>query len=102
MSRNTRGCDAHSGIAGFGQNTGRSFGVDRYDRRLRGVASHRHTFVSQCFFDAFLPFTVSKNSSCSFVGDRPARARCRSARWSYSRIGVTSAAVPVKNASSAM
>ena len=26
MSRNTRGCDDHKGIAGFGQNTGRSVG----------------------------------------------------------------------------
>jgi len=47
------------------------------------------------------PFTVSKNSDCRRVVTGP-RPPLPIGRLSYSRIGVTSAAVPVKKASSAM
>src|SRR5262245_21887792 len=59
------------------------------------------TGVSQwrCFLS--LPLTTSKNAFCSAFVTGPARP-APIWRPSSSRIGVTSAAVPVKNASSAM
>ena len=56
--------------------------------------------ASRCF-DGLRPLTVSKNSFCSFAVIGP-RVPSPIGAMSYSRIGVTSAAVPVKNASSAM
>ena len=70
------------------------------DRVALADLAHRHTFVSHDFFAALRPLTVSKNSDCNFVVTGP-RLPAPIGRLSYSRMGVTSAAVPVKKASSA-
>src|SRR5882672_2885100 len=62
--------------------------------------THHHTFVSQCLYFAARPLTTSKNSAWIFSVTGP-RAPRPIGRPSSSRIGVTSAAVPVKKASSA-
>src|SRR5262249_30001908 len=62
--------------------------------------AHRHTFVSQDLYLAERPLTTSKNNDWIFSVTGPREPR-PIGRPSSSRIGVTSAAVPVKNASSA-
>ena len=57
--------------------------------------------VSQSAWAGTLPLTTSKNRLWILVGDRAALP-APMWRLSSSRIGVTSAAVPVKKASSAM
>ena len=72
----------------------------RQRRRFPVGWTLRHTFVSHACRSGFFPLTVSKNIFCSRAVIGPRRPPPMG-RWSYSRIGVTSAAVPVKNASSA-
>ncbi len=102
-SRKTRGWLDHSGIAGFGQYSGRSAAVTSTAARVGVVAfiGSRQTSVSQDRYLAFLPCTASKNNRCSFRVIGP-HSPDPMVRLSSSRIGVTSAAVPVKNASSAI
>src|SRR5512134_801848 len=70
-----------------------------FDDGLVVVAAH--TAVSHSAYLALRPLTMSKNAFWIFVVIGP-RAPSPSVTRSYSRIGVTSAAVPVKNASSEM
>ena len=60
----------------------------------------RYTCASQFEYLAFLPATMSKNAACNLAVIGP-RLPAPMVRVSSSRIGVTSAAVPVKKASSA-
>src|SRR5690606_10696830 len=72
-----------------------------FDRWLAHGRFLLQTLASQWAYLLFLPLTTSKKALCSFsvMGPRePAPIWTRSS----SRIGVTSAAVPVKKASSAM
>jgi hypothetical protein len=77
---------------------GRSHGPRRRAGRRR--SSHAFTYVSHSARAALRPLTVSKNIVCSLVVIGP-RTPSPMGRWSNSRIGVISAAVPVKKASSA-
>ncbi len=77
-SRKTRGWLDHSGIAGFGQYSGRSAAVTS-TRTLRSgcIAAHRlwlRPAVSQDLYLAFLPCTASKNRALQLLGDRAALA----------------------------
>src|SRR5690606_6481509 len=71
---------------------------------LRGDLDHglrcgcAHTAVSHSAYLALRPATMSKNAAWIFAVTGP-RSPAPSVTRSYSRIGVTSAAVPVKNAS---
>ena len=87
-----------------------SAAADRQSRLRCGAAcfqfaveSWRHaaTGLSQSPCFSFLPLTQSKNSFCNLAVIGPI-VPLPMVRPSSSRIGVTSAAVPVKNASSAM
>src|SRR4051812_23996855 len=76
---------------------------DQFDDRFfsRGGAHGPQTRVSQWAYLGLRPFTMSKNAACSFSVIGPRRPMPISTR-SSSRMGVTSAAVPVKKHSSAM
>src|SRR6185436_20587792 len=77
-------------------------GCAQLDRRSRSVVRHRrHTFASHSAYLGLRPLTMSKNALWIFSVIGP-RAPLPISIRSSSRIGVTSAAVPVKNASSAM
>src|SRR5579863_2708640 len=66
-----------------------------------GGAASLPTGASQSWCFLSLPVTTSKNAFCIFIVTGPHLPEPMT-RLSSSRIGVTSAAVPVKNASSAM
>lgn len=66
-----------------------------------GGGLHGHTRVSQWVYFGLRPLTMSKNAVWIFSVTGP-RMPAPMVTRSSSRIGVTSAAVPVKNASSAM
>src|SRR5437867_3582103 len=102
-SRNTRGWLDQSGIDGFGQYRGRSFAVTSTALCVPALDSaiEIQTGVSHDTYFGFLPLTASKKSACSFLVIGP-HVPSPIGRLSSSRIGVTSAAVPVKKASSAM
>ena len=105
-SMKTRGWLLQSGIFGFGQKTTpgplQLGGESARPTRFRDLGGHRvQTLVSHSAYFGFRPLTMSKNALWIFsvIGPRePAPSSMRSS----SRIGVTSAAVPVKNASSQM
>src|ERR1700694_3167130 len=97
-SRKTRGWLDQSGIAGFGQYKGRSFAVTSTTGCVPAADSAIliQTGVSHDAYLGFLPLTASKNSACSFRVIGP-QVPSPIGRLSSSRIGVTSAAVPVTN-----
>src|SRR5262249_15586641 len=79
-------------------------GLDRFGHHfpfVRAFAFASPTGVSHSLYRLLRPLTRSKNAFWIFVVTGPRRPR-PIVRPSTSRIGVTSAAVPVKNASSAM
>src|SRR3569832_91169 len=71
------------------------------DGILAGGVVHHQTFVSQWAYLGLRPFTMSKKADWIFSVTGPREPMPISSR-SSSRIGVTSAAVPVKKASSLM
>src|SRR5690242_12676295 len=79
----------------------RSFGAQLPAYAPRGATTYAATGVSQSACFSAFPLTVSKNAFCMRVVIGP-RFPSPIVRPSTSRIGVTSAAVPVKNASSAI
>ena len=106
-SMKTRGWLLQSGIFGFGaEHHARALqlGREQLDHRARSRISgcHRyHTLVSHSAYLGLRPLTMSKNALWIFSVIGP-RVPLPSSIRSSSRIGVTSAAVPVKNASSQM
>ncbi len=108
-SMNTRGWLLQSGISGFGQNTtpgpcnsaASSSTTALYESPVAMSSIPCQTLVSHSAYLGLRPLTMSKNAVWIFsvIGPRePAPSSMRSS----SRIGVTSAAVPVKKASSQM
>ena len=75
--------------------------VQVFGRQLNYGLAHEDTFVSQCEYFGLRPLTMSKNALWIFSVIGPREPQPSSIR-SSSRIGVTSAAVPVKKASSLM
>ncbi len=106
-SMKTRGWLLQSGIFGLGQNTTPgpcSSAASELDHRALSRISgcHRvHTLVSHSAYLGLRPLTMSKNALWIFSVIGP-RLPLPSSTRSSSRIGVTSAAVPVKKASSQM
>src|SRR5690606_35149975 len=77
-------------------------GMQRLGRGSAGHGGRRpQTLASQCRYLGLRPLTTSKKAFCSFSVTGP-RLPWPMRRLSISRMGVTSAAVPVKKASSAM
>src|SRR2546423_5825096 len=86
-------------------------GAEHHARTLQVLRAHldhgfrllhrAHTFVSHSAYFGLRPLTMSKNAFWIFSVTGP-REPLPSSMRSISRMGVTSAAVPVKNASSAM
>ena len=75
--------------------------VDETLIQFGGLYLRHQTYASQSLYFSERPLTISKNADCNFSVIGP-RLPAPIIRPSSSRIGVTSAAVPVKNASSAM
>src|SRR5690606_7676178 len=93
--------DLHVGLGAGAEDL--TLGIEILGQELDGslLRHDHHTFESQWAYWGLRPFTMSKNALWIFsvMGPRlPAPISMRSS----SRIGVTSAAVPVKKASSAM
>jgi len=73
--------------------------VEVFGYQFNNRFAHEDTFVSQCAYLGLRPLTMSKNALWIFSVIGP-RDPLPSSMRSSSRIGVTSAAVPVKKASS--
>ena len=78
-----------------------ALGVEVFGQQFNGVLVHADTLVSQWAYLGLRPLTMSKNALWIFSVMGPREPEPNSMR-SSSRMGVTSAAVPVKKASSQM
>jgi hypothetical protein len=89
----------HAGLRARAVNT--TLVIQIFREQLNNSLGHGQTFVSQWAYFGLRPLTMSKNALWIFSVIGP-REPLPSSMRSSSRIGVTSAAVPVKKASSAM